>query len=240
MKYLRSLKSSLEREMTGGRSVCLWFSGGKDSLLLLKVMLDLGLPFAVLRFDHGWTAKQKKQCDALLVGTDVQTFSYPPREVFMIGRGDEISLVAGYAVDAAGNYGFLLRDVVDDPKRCAFDVKIPLRQPPAAPILFDLHVLGTKRSDSHYSLEDEAMLQSQKWNVGRAEFFAPLADWTDQDVVSGLKKYKTRPTAEDTGDIRACTNCLKAERAFCPKVGEEIAGVEWDREGNLRQFQSRW
>lgn len=240
MKLVRSLKSSLERAAAAEKSVALWFSGGKDSLLLLNVLLEIGRPFSVLRFDHGWTPEQKRQCDQLLIGRDVQIFSYPPREVFMIGRGDEISLVASYAVDAIGNCGFLLRDVVDDPGRCAFDVKLPLRQPPAAPILFDLHITGLKRSDSHYSTEDHEILKEQNWAIGKARFFAPLADWTDEDVLRGLKKYGDQPTKADTGDIRACTNCLKAERAFCPKVGEEIDGVEWDKEGNLRQFQTRW
>lgn len=82
------------------------------------------------------------------------------------------------------------------------------------------------------------MKGEKAWTVGEKDFIAPLADWTREEVLEGLKSYGAEPVKKDTGNIYACHNCLKTSgKAFCPKTGGEIGGVAWDGAENTKKVR---
>lgn len=235
-KRLSSLKSDIGRLFDASDSVCLWFSGGSDSRLLLEVMLEGGHAFGILRFDDGWNTKQRRSLDQLLIKKNIPVLSYPPTMKMLIGDGSELSLICGYSVDDRGSTAMLVRDLVDDGP-CAFDIDIPLAPQVAAPVEYKIHVWGTRFDDRHYSVGK--VLKSVDWAVGSKMFVAPLHDWKREDVRSCLADYDALDLPDiDTGDIHACTNCLKGSGpVFCPKVGTEIDSVDWSPKENLQMFR---
>lgn len=240
MLRLRSLKRRIAELLSGDKSVCLWFSGGKDSLLLLKVMLEANKPFGILRFDDGWNREQKKAIDAIQMDNDLQVFSYPAVNHILVGENGDLSMVSQYAVDGYGSTAMLVRDLVDETSVCGIDLKLETATMKVAPAEWDVHVWGSKRTDQHYICGDKPLIDKPDWAVGTKTFTAPLLDWTDAQVQSGLKTYGVTAPSVRTGDIFACSNCLQGQgRVFCPKENTEIDSVVWQPAKNLAMVRTQ-
>lgn len=237
---LGALKEVVNITVNGFTAVCLWFSGGSDSRLLLEVMREIGKPFAILRFEEGLSSAQRQTINKTIIEESLQVYSYPPAVMMLIGDDTNISLVSFYNVSGP-NSAKVIRDLVDGTD-CYFDV-VPETTPVwGAPQEFPAHVWGSRFDDKHWALPD-GMIASSDWLIGGRYFVAPLADWTREEVVEALAVYGVEwqevPEVLDTGNIVACHACLKGEgRVFCPKVGEEIDSVVWPRQENLALFQS--
>lgn len=221
-------------------SAALWFSGGSDSLLLLTVIARLGLKTHILRFDDGWSLAQKKHVMRMLHEHNAMAFSYPPRSAVLIGNGDELALGATYAIGRRGEAIPIVRDIVDG-NVCSVDESIKLAFTPYPPIVFPKHILGSKATDKHFSFPNSPV-PAKSWEYGGITMYAPLFDWTNEEVIEALRwagiKYEQPDEALDSGNIAACTKCLRGEgKVFCPKDNEEIEAVKWSPEENLRSWQ---
>jgi hypothetical protein len=232
---INDLRKTLTDLFDRFESRCLWLSGGKDSRLLFEVMLAIGKPFDVVRFDEGWTLDQKRQVERLILEHKLQVFSYPPVQNLLVANPENpaaISYASQYPIDGEGRMFTLVRDFVDEPKRCVFDVQIEKAKVPWAPIEFELHIVGTKLADAHW-LSGSIVTESE-WTSGNKTFAAPLAGWSDKDVEAQLLySFGIDLSGEkNTGDIEACTKCFSGP-AMCPKAGVEIPAFEWNPQANL-------
>lgn len=238
MPELSSLKRAIDEIFEAYPNRCLWFSGGNDSRLLLEVMLETEKPFGILRFADGWTKGQSAAIDAITLKHNLQVFTHPAIGHSLIGEGEEVAMVSQYSVDGVGRSAILIRDLVDDPNRCAFDIKLDIAKQRAAVIEFDVHIWGTRSDDTHWVNGTKPLLTTPEWNIGDKIFKAPLAEWSHDDVMRALKTYGVHEPAVETGDVFACHNCLKAtSKVFCPKVNAEIEAHKWNREANLAQVR---
>lgn len=222
----------------------LWLSGGKDSLLLLKILVAEHLPFDILCFEDGWTKEQKRVVGAIIDQHKIPVYSYLPRSMVLFGDGkNEITLACGYLVGANGEQVSLLKDFVPG-ARCAFDVNIEYSKRDTPPMLYGVNIWGTKKGESHYSFEGASFTTKPEWTVGEAHFAAPLFDWFDAEVIEALKLYGVdyrEPTEQlNTGNIPACTNCLRENAAgetLCPKTDRFIPLVKWNPSEKLKTWQ---
>lgn len=203
-------------------------------------MLETEKPFGILMFGDGWSRDQRKQADAVIMKHDLQVFSYPPVANVLVANNGDMGLASQYAIDAAGNTAMLIRDLVDEPSRCAFDVKLDLAKSKQAPIDYDVHIMGLKAADRHWLKGDKGLITEESRMIGDKKFVFPLAGWSHKQVRTTLKKHYGVDLSGDidTGDLHACHKCLgKGETVLCPKTGQIIPTVRWDREGNLRQVR---
>ncbi len=237
MKKLATLRRRIaaifENEKT---PLCLWFSGGSDSRLLLEVMLEHKQPFGILRFEDGLDREQKLQIDTVIMRHNLQVFSYPAVSHALVGENGEMAMVSQYAIDLPGKTALLARDLVEDTTRCAFDIKLEIAQTRSAPIVFETHVWGSRNSDTHWITEFKPVIKDERWKHGDKQFIAPLYDWTAGEVMQGLLEFPEVMRGRDTGDIACCSRCLQEQDTklvFCPKAGKEIPVVDWDRKENL-------
>ena len=242
MPDIRSLKQAISEIFAQHESRCLWFSGGSDSTLLLRVMLELDEPFGILTFDAAWSKEQRKQVDAVIMEKNLQVFSYPPAANVLVGQNGDLALVSQYAIDGGGNTAMLVRDLVNDPKRCYLDLDLGLAKSGIAPIEYAVHIWGLRRDDEHW-ISEKPLIDSENQVIGNKQFLFPLAEFTKQDVIVGLKTYGVeweQPSDKmDLGNVNCCHNCLKTdEKPFCPKTGGEIDRVDWDRTGNLEKIRA--
>jgi len=174
--------AKLTKFLTSIGGIVLYFSGGKDSRLLLETMLAESIPFWVLRFDDGWTRTQRKVVDDIAIKHSLRVYSYPPLTSDLVGDGNgNLSLVSDYAVGGFGEFLPVIRDFVDG-DRCAVDLTFDTSGKPVAPIRFATHVLGSKKSDRHYTFGDDAPISGPAFKIGKQKFVAPLYDWTDSDA----------------------------------------------------------
>jgi hypothetical protein len=240
---VKSIRQKL-REICESGSTALWFSGGKDSRLLLEWMLADGLSFSILCFDEGWTREQRRTVDAVIGKYDLKVYTYLPARAHLFGDGDELTLAAHYAVGRGGETVPVLRDVVHDEKRCAIDeIKIRFDASGATPVFFENHVLGSKRREYHYAFGKREVVTAPEFALGGARMFSPLFFLSDNHVWKELGKIGVRnpgalPENLDTGNLPACTNCLLGTgEVYCPKTGAPIATVDWDKEKNLEAWR---
>lgn len=235
MATLGSLIQSIDEAFERDGSICLWFSGGSDSRLLLEIMLKTGKPFGILLFQDGWTTEQKRFADEIIKTHNLQTFHYPAINHLLVTENGEISLISGYAIDARSSLSVIIRDLVDEPNRCLFDVKLEKPRMLAAPTEFDTHILGTRGDDRHWIFEGAGLAQGYEWKRGEKTFLAPLWDWSQDAVRYCLKAgFDIEVSGPDTGDVRACSKCLTEAEPFCPKAGEVIKPHEWQPVENLK------
>lgn len=216
----------------------LWFSGGKDSLLLLVVMSRLGLPFTLFRFDDGWSVRQKDRVYKMAGAYKTPIYSYPPTHTMLAGKGDDIFFASFYPVGRDGETAALIRNIVDG-ERCAFDVKVSWSTMPFPPVFLPVHITGRKFVDGDPLKDGISAIRSETEAIGDAVFHYPLAKWTDDDVLQALKNegvvYAAPSEQGDTGNIAMCSICLKSGtgKVQCPKTRGMIDRVEWSPEDNL-------
>jgi hypothetical protein len=234
-KNLRSLKWAIAEIFDKHESRCLWFSGGSDSRLLLEIMLETGKTFGILQFTEGWSREQHRQADEAILMHDLQVFSHPAIANSLVAEGENIGLVSQYAINGGGESVMLIRDLVDDAKRCAYDVDLtPARSRPAI-IEYDAHIMGLRHDDRHW-IAGKPLIDGPERTYGGKTFKFPLAGWSAKQVRRTLKTHYGIDLSgqADLGDINACHNCLKGEgRVYCPKSGTEIDAVVWDRQASL-------
>lgn len=254
---LRSLENDLKAILDSyNESVALWLSGGKDSLLLLNVLLKLGRKFNVLSFtDSAWNEAQKKQLDEIILRHNLQVYSYPAHKFLLIGSGaGELAFASYYAIDREGHCATVLRDVVsgdtggDGGDVCAFDLQIETSALAFAPLEFGAHIWGSRFRDRHWSHGLESVLRRDHWKLGHTDFYAPLSGWSDRQIYGALKSFgafeahqREAPDNADTGNVTACAECLKAapgEKVFCPKQQKQISALDWDKAGNTKIFRA--
>ena len=230
------------REICAGGETVLWFSGGKDSRLLLELMLAQKLPFSILCFDDGWTRDQRRVVDDVIKRHNLRVYSYLPQSVYLFGAGGELTVAAHYAVGNRGETIPVLRDFVHQEKACGLEkFQANVATSANTPVFFANHILGSKRREKHYAFGGRDTVTNAEFEVGGARFFCPLYFWNNADVSAALGKLGIKnaqtSAALDTGNIPACHSCLLGE-AFCPKEQKTIPAVEWDAAQNLANWRA--
>jgi hypothetical protein len=215
----------------------LWWSGGAESTLLLLAMRSRSLSFDIVRFDEFLTRQQKRYGDNLITSLNLKVFSYPSKEVYFIGQGKEVSAVFEIPL-SDGSTIPLIRDCVKG-TRCAMELGT-VGKIAVAPVHWESHIVGTRKTDSHYAFEG---IRNQVWQVGQSVFSAPLFDWTRREVEEGLRHFGAElpPEPQNTGDLHICTNCLKeTATTYCPAEKRRIPTVKWDRDLMTSVFKEKY
>ncbi len=219
------------------KSIVLWYSAGLDSTLLLAILRENDIEFDIYQQGREfWTKEQKRKADTLIKLWDLKVYSYPAQAVSFIGQGDDISAVFEYGV---GMRTFpLVRDLVDG-TRCIADLaKFTMEQ---EPIKHDLHILGSRKADTHYSVDKP--IPSKWWKTGTATFYAPLYDWHRSRVKRelALRDLDNAEATEqqNTGNLSICMNCIAGTgKVYCPSESQEIDSIVWNRTQNLNNFRA--
>lgn len=237
---LEKLTEELSKITNKGLSA-LWLSGGKDSTLLLELMLRNSFNFSLLNFNYTYSREQKKRVDYLIAEKNLIVYSYAPLAFTLVGNKKDISIISIYAAGKNGASVPLIADLVDGDK-CAFDLNIKLNKKRQPPIIFDNHIWGSKKSDSHWI---DLCIDAEKWQVGNVNFFAPLFEWKDSEVLEALNylgiEYKIPTEKEDTGSVVCCFECLKPNEnksVFCHKENKTIPVVSWNPKENLENWKN--
>lgn len=216
--------------------VLLW-SAGLDSTLILAMMIEAQIPFDIVQLGRDmWTKEQKRRADDLIRKWNLKVFSYPPQQISFIGDSEQISLVREYVFMGAKLP--LVSDVIDG-SRCI--AELDSHKAYAPPMKWQTVIIGSRKDDKHYAFENQ-VIPAERWKAGETEFYAPLYDWTRDEVKAELKR-RGLPSdevidIEDTGNVALCHSCLHGVETYCPKENSIIPPIQWSPAQNLAAFQS--
>ncbi len=212
-----------ERLQTAKRAMLLW-SGGVTSTLILSMLRDQSIDFDIVQQRDFWSKEQTQQADKFIKEWKLKVFSYPSPNISLIGQGEQVSTVFEYDMP-------IVRDVVEG-SRCIAELEGQRMASP--PIDWDLVIVGNRRR--HYGFEQP---QAREWQIGKRVFWAPLADWSAEDILREV--HARNIEVEDLADeIALCTKCLNGVKTFCPKDQQIIEPAPFDREFNLLTFKSHY
>lgn len=229
------LKKLLELFSDG--TSALYLSGGRDSLLLLHLLLEAQKPFGIVSFTNSFTREQKKHIDKIIYEQNLLVFSYPPTNAYLIGKDKKVTMVEEYLF-LDGSVKPFLRDCLDTPSKCVYETEFGSFID-TAPAGFKLNIFGTRKTDKHWAtgkVGKEKLVKN-----GKFVYYNPLWDWTRKDVAEGLRFLKVDFPKTETGDVPLCLKCLTATAEVeCPKTGQKIAPFDWNGKKNLELFQEKY
>jgi len=235
---MSNIVTSITKRIQGKRPALLW-SGGLDSTLILAMLREQEYVCDIVQQGREWwTKEQKKWVDKLIHKWNLKVFSYPPIQSYLIGQDSDISIVSEYAV-GRGRIP-IITDVVQGDNCLADIAGQHLYQ---SPILWDMFLVGSRKDDTHWA--KETVVPNETWQIADVEFYAPLYNYTRQDVIDGLKERGLDatevPDELNTGNYLGCTNCLKGtEDVWCPKDSRMIPVIQWNAGENLKLFQQTY
>jgi len=190
------MKELVAKALAGSNSPAIFWSGGKDSQLLLALAREIR-PVTVLWFRTGQDERFAKR---ILRDWKLVAFSWKPAIVYVVGQ----TMVHEY--DIGNDRLPVLIDLVEGgPCRVgSFTDRTSTLYLPVDTIL-----VGWKESDEH-PLKGDAKLALDGLMIGRAKLVAPLRHMTDEEVKSALVDYKI-PYEPVADELPACRHCLDGE-----------------------------
>lgn len=203
----------------------LWFSGGKDSTLLLDLLLAADVNISLLVFQDLWSRSHRKYVQSVVAEKDLKCFFYSPVGIETTHNGTIVAPIYNVNEEVIP----ILMDVKPRDNICGHDKiqkvaeKAYLEVKP--PYIFDLTFVGSKETDSHKG-KDTLLPRFE-----RTQVVAPLWQWTDEEVWDAIllreipyNRSQYNPDGsrcgDDNGDFIGCLNCyrIEDEEVYCPKT----------------------
>jgi 3'-phosphoadenosine 5'-phosphosulfate sulfotransferase (PAPS reductase)/FAD synthetase len=150
---------------------------------------------------------------------DLTVLSYEPLNRYFVPWGNDISLVDEMTI--GGEIVPLFRDVVESEK-CDVEKLSEVRT--EFDWTFDLTLWGYRKEDERHPVIPTPF--NKDFQLGSTRMFAPLYDWSDDDVLRAIKDSGI-PFQSHTDSIGICGKCL-----------DELRG--WDRRASLEMFTRRF
>lgn len=259
--------------LAAARRPVLLSSFGKDSVLLLEMARRSKLPFDVLWYRDAFEGGEEAETrfgKELAAEWDLSVYSYPSHDRYLVRAGERLTLVSEY--DVGGDVIPLLQDI-EEGERCALSLaRASVAGPsnhgatapttttaPTAPTTaaasisfpWDVTLTGFRFEDAHEAT-GPAPFPPDGTRWGATRFFAPLREWTAEEVWEAtaalslpydMRRYGERglsPEAE-VADLALCARCLQsAGPVFCPAERRLIDGIMWQGREATHAFRRRF
>ena len=231
------------------RAMVAW-SGGKDSMVLLHMMRELGLQYPVIFFREPWQPGKYKFHDKLIRDWGLVVYSWHPSESAFQQADDEFEVQNLYRINSTTMTcptGII--DPVDDlPWVCSMDILHRPKQLDLQVSPVDCIWIGHKGCDSDPILGGDAGTRIEARILpDMANMMFPLRDWTHDDVWQYIEdndipydsdryekvdgKWGEKQDKRHNMDyVHACTKCVDrnpgaAKYVHCPKIGMVVENV---------------
>lgn len=223
-----------------------WWSGGKDSMVLLSLMRDCGFELPVIFFREPWQPHKYAFQDFIIREWELMAYTWHPFKSAMQQRGDEFEVQNWYQINDSVitcPSGIVPPDS-ELPWACAIDMLKRPKQDRLVVEHCDAGWVGHKKCDTDVVLGGDAGTRIEgRLMPEHMSLFFPLRDWTHEDIWAYIEEHdvpydKARYVKENgawgerkgqkynADYVHACTACLDREKGekvvYCPKYGFEI------------------
>lgn len=212
---IKETRNYIREALANANSPALLCSFGKESLVLLKLAREVRPDISILWFGDSLSTFG----ESVIRENDLQVFSYPPADRYLVPNGDGYSLIDEYSFGQTRVP--LISDLVAS-DQCEIETLSTLRKP-----FFgygaDVTLWGFRQEDRH-SLVDTVF--PRQFQLGQTMMVAPLYDWSESDIFAAIEELRI-PYEPETNHIGVCSECLEQITAT---VGED----------SLTAFQERF
>lgn len=220
-------------ETANARRPVVMLSGGKDSLLVLLLVLEQIKP-DVIWYRTG-SQEQRWAIEQWTMKHDLTVYSHEPRDIYYLPMGHSPALVREYDINGDG---FPVVAETIEGERCGLQVGEQRSERFLFP--WDVTFTGWKDSDTHELTDGKVPYAPNGTVIGGSKFYAPIRHMVDEEVREHLKTLA--PEFEDFDDsLPLCTRCFSGNDAevFCPMEQANIPTFQWDRQASLDAFRQR-
>jgi 3'-phosphoadenosine 5'-phosphosulfate sulfotransferase (PAPS reductase)/FAD synthetase len=234
-------------------------SFGKDSMVMLHIIKDMGLSLPVVFHRDPWFPQKYKFADSIISDWGLEVYDYPPSKI-TLWEGEEIMAFTNhYQIGKTESSYLQLPKNIITPERdrkwiCGIDL---LNRPKSSfDYPWDLVFIGHKDSDKDQIAGSVNLHVDLKKNGGIAPDGAfPLRCWTDSDVwqysdthnipqqwdrydKESKKELPDKYTNSDYANV--CINCINSRETKasvnCPKIDMQVSNIAHLAPYNKPQF----
>lgn len=230
MGKLEIAQQKIATELATARQPAVLCSFGKDSMLLLRLALDVRRDITVLWFRTGFDEAFPRR---IIRDWNLTAISWAPTDVhLLVGPKGERALALEHSFS-----GFIMPVLIDMTAgdSCVFTKFAKRTERLNVP--FDLIMVGWKDSDSHW-IKGRTPLKADGFSVGPATVIAPLRDMSDDEVRAAVLELGVPYT--DNDELPLCTACMGGVgEVYCPEAGGPIPRKDMDHQHTLALFKQR-
>jgi hypothetical protein len=231
------------------RGMVAW-SGGKDSMVLLHLMREMGIHYPIIFFREPWQPQKYVFHDELIRNWELLVYSWHPTESSFQQTENEFEVQNLYRINSTTMTcpTGIVEPVIDLPWACAIDILHRPKQVMLEILDFDCIWVGHKGCDSDPILGGDAGTRIEARILPTmANMMFPLRDWTHDDVWEYIEsnnipfdhhryekvdgKWGEKKDKRHNMDyVHACTRCVdrrpEADKyVTCPKIGMVIENI---------------
>jgi len=235
------IRSSLQ----GKKNPIVATSFGKDSLVLLHILLQMGYKFPCIFFKEPFMPKKYAFANAVILAWDLQVYDWRPQMTAVQQNGDEFEIQNYYSIGGGHHITCptgILPPKEGEPFLCAYtDLYNKPVQTGELVHSFDLCLVGHRGDDTDPIYGDAGTEIEYRVNPESIDLSFPLAHWSEDDIWQYIHEHKVPydkaryPDRQQLEDIstnpdyfHACTRCMDQRGpAFveCPKLGMKIENI---------------
>ena len=245
----------IERVMLAHQRPVLLWSAGKDSMVLLHLLRDIGHDIPCILHREPFAPEKYRFADRIAKEWNLRVFDYPPERSEMWQGKDILAFMRHYRIGPAPHSRLRVPKNVLPPEPgipfacAATDVlETPAGHPFDYP--FDVALIGHKSSDSDQIAGKVPLRSEWEFPPDMPAVAFPLRDWTDRDIwwyterfnvpqqadrydVAGRRELESKELNSDY--FHMCSACVRPGEGpvVCPKSGQNIprrADVPWHSE----------
>lgn len=244
-RKIESAVTLIDKVMRQYKSPALMCSFGKDSMVLLDILLRRGIKIPVVFHRDPWWPQKYRFADGIIADWNLEVHDYPPFKV-TLWEGKEITAFTNHY--QIGHSALLqlpkniLAPEAGKPYLCG--LKQVLGRPTGTySYPFDVVLIGHKSTDEDQIAGKVPLHVDVKLNAGAAPDAAfPLRDWTDDDVWNYTEAFKVPQQPDRYKDRReladkfpnsdyahVCIACMDRKNTgpsvYCPKIDAEVNNI---------------
>jgi hypothetical protein len=224
-------------------------SFGKDSMVLLDLMVSANLNFPVLFHRDPWWPEKYAFADRIIAKYGLEVYDYAPLAVTMWEGKEIMAFTTHYQVGKQANSVLQVPKNILPPevgKKYLCGLKEVLQRPTGTfNYPWDVAIVGHKNSDKDQIAGAIPLTCDVKLGAGvTPDLVFPLRDWTDEDIWDYTESRKI-PVQEDRYDAanrcerddkrsnsdyaHVCIACIDrrstARSVMCPKIAMEVSCI---------------
>jgi 3'-phosphoadenosine 5'-phosphosulfate sulfotransferase (PAPS reductase)/FAD synthetase len=239
---LKQARGIIENALNTSERPVVLCSFGKESLLLLALLRHYTEVDVLWYYTDDLAKAQKRFAHQIIRDWNLAVYTYQPSDRYYLPNDEGLTLVSEYSI---GGEAFPVLQDIEHSDRCGLEISSE-RTPYFAyhwPVTF----WGLKSSDEHFITGRPFVPDGTQ--VGSTRLYAPLRDFTDEDVWKLTRRLnlpfneeKYRGDSKFDPDIlHACTACFSHdETVFCPRLSREVPPFVWDKAQALDSFRTRF